>query len=56
MMFFLLQDVNGHTFATRLAYIFIIGKGAKPYISLPRGNGIKLTIAEERDKRLQIKS
>ena len=49
------QDSNGHTFATRLAYIFVIGKGAKPYISLPRGNGIKLTIAEERDKRLQTK-
>jgi small subunit ribosomal protein S4e len=39
-----------------MAYIFVIGKGTKPYISLPRGNGIKLSIAEERDKRLQQKS
>jgi small subunit ribosomal protein S4e len=49
------KDSNGHLFATRLAYIFVIGKGNKPYISLPKGKGIKLTIAEERDKRLQTK-
>ena len=54
MIFF--QDANGHTFATRLAYIFVIGKGTKPYISLPKGGGIKLTVAEERDKRLATKS
>merc|ERR1711981_857862 len=47
------KDANGHTFATRLAYIFVIGNGNKPYISLPKANGVKLTIAEERDKRLQ---
>jgi len=50
------KDANGHTFATRLAYIFVIGKGMKPYVSLPRGNGIKLSVAEERDKRLAQKS
>jgi len=27
-------------------------QGNKPYISLPKGKGLKLTIAEERDKRL----
>merc|ERR1712076_314617 len=48
------KDAAGHTFATRLAYIFVIGKGSKPYISLPKGQGIKLTTAEERDKRLKI--
>merc|ERR1711988_553359 len=47
------KDANGHTFATRLAYIFVIGKGNKPHISLPKGAGIKLSTAEERDKRLQ---
>ena len=31
------------------------GKGNKPYISLPKGKGIKLSIAEERDKRLSQK-
>jgi len=49
------KDANGHTFATRLGYIFVIGKGAKPYISLPKGGGVKLSIAEERDKRLSTK-
>merc|ERR1712168_699886 len=49
------KDSNGHTFATRLNYIFIIGKGNKPYISLPKGKGIKLSIAEERDRRLATK-
>jgi len=47
-----IKDSNGHVFATRLGYVFVIGKGNKPYISLPKGKGIKLTIAEERDKRL----
>ena len=50
----LFQDAAGHTFATRMGYIFVIGKGSKPYISLPKGQGIKLTTAEERDKRLKI--
>ncbi|CAB0033567.1 unnamed protein product [Trichogramma brassicae] len=49
------KDAQGHVFATRLNNVFIIGKGIKPYVSLPRGNGIKLSIAEERDKRLAAK-
>jgi small subunit ribosomal protein S4e len=50
------KDANGHMFATRLTNIFIIGKGAKAYISLPKGKGIKLSVAEERDKRLAQKT
>ncbi|CAG5077519.1 Similar to RpS4: 40S ribosomal protein S4 (Lysiphlebus testaceipes) [Cotesia congregata] len=50
-----IKDAQGHTFATRLNNVFIIGKGTKAYISLPRGKGIKLSIAEERDKRLAAK-
>lgn len=50
------KDANGHLFATRLTNIFIIGKGAKAYISLPKGKGIKLSVAEERDKRLAAKT
>lgn len=49
------KDANGHTFATRLANVFMIGKGAKAYISLPKGKGIKLSVAEERDKRMASK-
>merc|ERR1712008_608714 len=47
---------QGHVFATRLGYVFVIGKGNKPFISLPKGKGIKLTIAEERDKRMGVKA
>ncbi|MBB6682401.1 40S ribosomal protein S4, partial [Aequorivita sp. 609] len=49
------KDSTGNSFATRLTNIFVIGKGNKPWISLPRGKGIRLTIAEERDKRLAAK-
>jgi len=49
------KDVAGHVFATRMNNIFIIGKGNKPYVSLPKGNGVRLTIAEERDKRIAQK-
>ncbi|KAJ0180194.1 hypothetical protein K1T71_004785 [Dendrolimus kikuchii] len=50
-----IKDSTGHTFATRLNNVFIIGKGTKAYISLPRGKGVRLTIAEERDKRIAAK-
>lgn len=43
-------------FLFRLNNVFIIGKGSKAYVSLPRGKGVKLSIAEERDKRLAAKS
>ncbi|CAF1058481.1 unnamed protein product, partial [Didymodactylos carnosus] len=46
------KDASGHTFATRLAYVFVIGKGQRPWVSLPKGKGVRLTVAEERDKRL----
>ncbi|XP_055351299.1 40S ribosomal protein S4-like [Paramacrobiotus metropolitanus] len=50
-----IKDSLGHVFATRLNYVFVIGKGTKPYVSLPRGNGIRLSIAEERDQRIAAK-
>lgn len=40
----------------RLNNVFIIGKGSKAYVSLPRGKGVKLSIAEERDKRIAAKA
>jgi len=49
------KDSQGHSFATRLNYVFVIGKGNKAFISLPRGKGVKLSVAEERDKRLAAK-
>lgn len=50
------KDTQGHVFSTRLCNVFIIGKGSKPYISLPKGKGVKLSIAEERDQRLAAKA
>ncbi|CAL5426918.1 unnamed protein product [Camellia sinensis] len=46
------QDATGHEFATRMGNAFTIGKGTKPWISLPKGKGIKLSIIEEAQKRL----
>jgi hypothetical protein len=34
-----------------LSNIFVIGEGAKAQVSLPKGKGVKLSIAEERDQR-----
>ena len=31
----------------RISNIFVIGEGTKSWVSLPKGKGIKLTIAEE---------
>ena len=36
---------------SRITNIFVIGEGTKPWVSLPKGKGIKLTISEERDVR-----
>merc|ERR1719161_3436497 len=47
-----LKDSAGHSFATRLNNVFVIGKGAKPWVSLPKGNGIKLSIIEDRAQRM----
>ncbi|KAM1697897.1 hypothetical protein TB2_028751 [Malus domestica] len=41
----------GHEFATRLGNVFTIGKGTKPWVSLPKDKGIKLSIIEEAKKR-----
>jgi len=45
-----LQDVIGNKFATRLSNVFVIGTD-KAWVSLPKGKGVKLSIAEERDRR-----
>ncbi|KAJ2865853.1 40S ribosomal protein S4 [Coemansia aciculifera] len=45
------KDVKERSFATRLTNVFVIGDHNKPWISLPKDKGVKLTIAEERDSR-----
>jgi len=46
-----LKDSQGHTFATRLGNVFVIGEGNTPLVSLPKRKGIKMSIQEEREKR-----
>ena len=44
------KDAKGHTFATRLQNVFVIGTGSTPQVTLPKQRGIKLTIMEEREQ------
>ncbi|MCJ1285931.1 40S ribosomal protein S4 [Xylographa opegraphella] len=45
-----IKDAIDNSFATRESNVFVIGS-EKPWISLPKGKGVQLTIAEERDRR-----
>ena len=47
-----IKDATGHSFSTRLSNTFVIGQDKKPVITLPKGNGIRLTLNEERNKRI----
>lgn len=47
------KDALGHHFATRIGNVFVIGEGKKPIISLLADKGLKLTLQEEREKRLK---
>lgn len=46
-----LRDQKGQNFATRISNVFIISDGETNWISLPKGKGVRLTIAEEKIKR-----
>jgi small subunit ribosomal protein S4e len=46
-----IKDARGNTFCTRISNVFVIGKGSKPAVKLPRGNGIMRTILEEQTDR-----
>jgi len=45
-----LRDKRNQVYATRLQNVFIIGEAQKPWISLPKGKGVKLSVIEERDQ------
>jgi len=51
-----IKDATGHTFATREAFVFTLGKGNTSLVTLPKRQGIKSTIIEERDRRLARES
>ena len=43
------RDGAGNSFSTRTENVFVIGQGSETAVSLPKGNGIKLSILEERE-------
>jgi small subunit ribosomal protein S4e len=45
------KDAKGNSFSTRLSNVFVIGKGTKSLVTLPRGKGIKKNIIEELHER-----
>ncbi len=45
-----IRDAVGHSFATRATNVFVIGKGDKPLVSLPKGKGILQSILQEQAK------
>lgn len=47
-----IKDSNGHAFATRATNVFVIGEGKKAHITLLPARGLKLSLEEERDRRL----
>lgn len=48
-----LKDKSGNEFSTRLNNVFIIGTGNKESISLPKNKGVRITVIEEREKKLE---
>jgi len=46
------KDAVGNKFSTRATNVFVIGKGTTSLVSLPKQKGIKLSIVQEREKRL----
>eukprot|EP00695_Tsukubamonas_globosa_P003168 TRINITY_DN49_c0_g1_i2.p2 TRINITY_DN49_c0_g1~~TRINITY_DN49_c0_g1_i2.p2 ORF type:complete len:204 (+),score=123.59 TRINITY_DN49_c0_g1_i2:243-854(+) len=49
-----IKDSAGQTFATRLNNVFVIGKGNKPFVSLPKNKGIRLSEIEERERIIRV--
>lgn len=46
-----IKDAAGQQFATRISNVFVIGKGTRAYVSLPKGKGVKKSILEEADAK-----
>jgi len=46
------KDSTNQSFSTRAENVFVIGKGTKSIVSLPRAKGVKKTIVEELNYRL----
>ena len=46
-----IKDARGNVFSTRISNVFVIGDGKTNIISLPKGEGIALSLIEERDAK-----
>lgn len=46
------RDAKGNIFSTRLGNVMVIGDNKQPEISLPKGEGIRMTLMEERQKHI----
>lgn len=49
-----LKDSAGHLFSTRINNVFLVGKGTKSLVSLPRDKGVRKTIIEEQAIRMKL--
>jgi len=48
-----LKDKKGNTFATRASNVFVIGDASKNWVTLPKAQGVKLSILEERAEKAE---
>jgi small subunit ribosomal protein S4e len=46
------KDSNGNNFTTRMNNLFVLGKGKKSSITLPKNQGLKLSILDERKRKM----
>jgi len=49
-----IKDAKGNIFSTRLGNVMVIGDNKNTEISLPKGEGIKLTLVEERAAHIGV--
>jgi small subunit ribosomal protein S4e len=47
-----MKDARDNSFATRSSNVFVIGQGDKPWIKLPKAQGIKLSVLEQRTQKI----
>lgn len=50
------RDATGSAFATRESNVFVIGNGNESAVSLPKGKGVKIDIAKDREIRMSKQS
>lgn len=51
-----IRDSKGNLFATRLVNVMVIGDNKTSEISIPKGEGIKKTLMEEREHKIGVES